>query len=92
MGTSADPAVLLRALEVFDEIRAREIREFGARRLEAMASGTIDWTLADLCERMGRLAAQSDADAEVLGLIDQLIEEHWAKLFHLATLDGFQPL
>lgn len=91
MGTSADPATLLRALEVFEEIRAREIREFGARRLQAMASGRIDWMLADLCERMGKLAAKSDADAEVLALVNQLIEEHWAKLFHLATLNAFQP-
>ena len=86
MQTPGNPEVFLRAVEVFETAKKREISQFGPRRLEAQTSGEIDWTISEISERLRECAAESESDPEVLDWVEQLIEEHWERVLHVTAL------
>lgn len=91
MQTPNNAEAFLRAVEVFETVKKQEIRKFGARRLEALASGKIDWTITEASERLREYAAESESDPEVLYWVEQLIEEHWERVLHVTALYQLGP-
>lgn len=91
MAASPETEAFLEAVELVEAAIHREIRQFAMQRLEALATGALEGTAVDVCERIRHYAIESERSPEVLDWVHRLVDEHWEELFLLSILDQLGP-
>jgi hypothetical protein len=74
------------AYDAFQKAIREEVRRNGRHRLDAQASGIIDWTIEDAGEELRKIAGADHSDGEVLAWIDAFVEHRLDQLRYLVEL------